>query len=597
MNNKTKESIKVGQEILAELTKTANLLSNGCEGDKEKTLSVGFKSTTDRTDLVADLSKFTAEDGSLVMTEKALAEEKGRILTRQELLKTTTQHERMTLSGFSEESTELATPEIKTIFNGVSSKNAIDSVKEKWSGFSPEIESFKDSIGQEISVTKKSNMEEKVESIIEKWALPNSHIDFGDTGLDQHFEDFEKILDHVAEEFKKPTAKNERLKISKRIYDEIASRITEVEEETPETPETPEGEDETPETPEGEGEGEGEGEDEGETPKGEGEKPEGKKPLRDSKNIGDRIIERPDNSASPQGFQDLKANNDTPKDIPSSAEAYDPAKIKVRVHKFKLTNSDKETYRSFMITNRRMIEAIKQSFAFKSVHLSRPNFGKTVGDLDINGLHKFHMGEKIRLFEEKEIPKGKKYTIGILLDQSGSMSGSKIKDASTVCLALVEAIKGIKGIDLVVYGHSADRGDANTLEMIPYYQKGKDNTIGLANAQALSNNADGFAIRFVSERMLETNPANANSVHHLFVISDGQPAAICYAGNNGINHTAKCVKQSTERKINVFGIGIQNAFDNSVGTSLYGTGNYVILKDTISSLPLLCREIKKLITS
>ena len=177
------------------------------------------------------------------------------------------------------------------------------------------------------------------------------------------------------------------------------------------------------------------------------------------------------------------------------------------------------------------------------------------------------------------------------------MCGSKIKDAATVCLALVEAIKGIKGIDLVVYGHSADRGDANTLEMIPYYLKGKDNTIGLANAQALSNNADGFAIRFISERMLETNPANANSVHHLFVISDGQPAAICYAGNNGINHTAKCVKQSTERKINVFGIGIQNAFNNSVGTSLYGTGNYVILKDTISSLPLLCREIKKLITS
>jgi hypothetical protein len=56
MNTKTKESIVIGQEILAELTKTANLLSNGCEGDKEKTLSVGFKSTTERTDLVADLS-------------------------------------------------------------------------------------------------------------------------------------------------------------------------------------------------------------------------------------------------------------------------------------------------------------------------------------------------------------------------------------------------------------------------------------------------------------------------------------------------------------------------------------------------------------
>jgi uncharacterized protein with von Willebrand factor type A (vWA) domain len=112
----------------------------------------------------------------------------------------------------------------------------------------------------------------------------------------------------------------------------------------------------------------------------------------------------------------------------------------------RLKPKTKDAYRDFLIKNRRAIEAIKNSFAFKSVKLARPDFGKTLGDLDTNGLHKFHMGEKIRLFEEKEIPKGKKYTIGILLDQSGSMSGSKIKDASTVCLALVEAIKGIKGI-------------------------------------------------------------------------------------------------------------------------------------------------------
>jgi nitric oxide reductase activation protein len=263
----------------------------------------------------------------------------------------------------------------------------------------------------------------------------------------------------------------------------------------------------------------------------------------------------------------------------------------------RLKPKTKDAYRDFLIKNRRAIEAIKNSFAFKSVKLARPDFGKTLGDLDTNGLHKFHMGEKVRLFETKEVPKGKMYTIGLLLDQSGSMMGRNITDARTVCLQLVEAIKGIRGIDLVVYGHTADSGGvADVVQMFPYYGKGFDNTKNLAVADGIANNADGFAVRFISQKMIETNPANANSIHHLFVISDGQPSANCYDGALGVNHTNKCVVEARKAGVGVFGIGIANAFDHRIGDKLYGAGNWVTLADTMSSLPLLCRAIKKLVT-
>jgi hypothetical protein len=56
------------------------------------------------------------------------------------------------------------------------------------------------------------------------------------------------------------------------------------------------------------------------------------------------------------------------------------------------------------------------------------------------------------------------------------------------------------------------------------------------------------------------------------------------------------VVEARKAGVGVFGIGIANAFDHRIGDKLYGTGNWVTLADTMSSLPLLCRAIKKLVT-
>jgi len=584
----------VGMDILRELANTANLIQNSSDGS-EKNIEVRFTQATGASasnSIVIDAGKFISADGKKVeQVEQAMLEEKGRILAKQEMLRSKTSKEKMSVTGFTSQTGDMVSKTGISIFNGILTKNSFDKVKEKWSGFAPEVEAFQDSISCEKQVNQKTSMTDKVNAIMEKWTLPSSQVDFGDTGIQEHWEEFKEILDHVSEDFKVNHSPEgyERLEVAERIYKTIKDKIIELEEEEPPAPPAPPA---PPEDGDGEdGEGEGEGKDK--KCKGHGS------PF---KTPAERLADSPtpEHSEVLNELNKLSSGDEKPEEVkleePEAKEG-DPAKIKYQVTNARMKPKTKDAYRDFLIKNRRAIEAIKNSFAFKSVKLARPDFGKTLGDLDVNGLHKFQMGEKIRLFETKEVPKGKQYTIGLLLDQSGSMMGRNITDARTVCLQLVEAIKGIRGIDLVVYGHTADSGGvANVVQMFPYFGKGFDLSKNLAVADGIANNADGFALRFISQKMLETNPANANSIHHLFVISDGQPSANCYDGSLGVNHTNKCVDEARKAGVGVFGIGIANAFDHRIGDKLYGQGNWVTLADTMSSLPLLCRAIKKLVS-
>lgn len=589
-----KKTEMAAKEILAELNKTANLISNATDGDVEKSMSVSFMPNgKNKNDIFIDAKKFMTDDGSnIAYNEKAIMEEKGRILATQEMGRSKTFHESKTLEGFSSFVPNKGT---KKIFEGILTKNSLDAVKAKWEGFKPEIESFQESVAVSKTVTKESSLDKKLEAILEKWTLPQSEVDFGDTGIQENWGEFKDILDHVAKEFQynpNPLG-HERLEIAKKIHETIKKKIVEVDEEKPKG----DGDDKNDDKEDDDNNDDGNGKS-----KSNGEpKPESEKSKPESEeSTSERMLKQPSLPKDQELNQKLLNAEAEPSDEPSSfvppQGSADPAKVKYLLGKTKVDKKAKESFKDFLVKYRRAIETIKQSFAFKQVKLTRPDYGKTAGDVDINGLSKFHLGEKIRLFETREVPKGKQYTIGILLDQSGSMGGDKINHARTVTNILLQAIKGIKGIDIVVYGHTADSGGHNTITIFPYCEKGMDNSASLTTAKALSNNGDGYAIRWVSQKMLDTNPANKNSIHHLFVVSDGQPSCASYGGSNGITHTKACVDEARKNGVEVFGIGIQNAYSTTVGQQLFGNGNFVVLNDTLSSLPLLAKSIKKLVS-
>lgn len=193
------------------------------------------------------------------------------------------------------------------------------------------------------------------------------------------------------------------------------------------------------------------------------------------------------------------------------------------------------------------------------------NYELTEGDLDETELFSIGFGNK-NLFEEIEDIPGYSLDFALLLDESGSM-GSRIKEAKLAVLALLLGLKDNSHINLFVYGHTADEarydGAADSdkkIQMFKYY-----NTLHrflkwerMFSARSRSNNADGYAIQEMGEIMKESKSKDKI----LCVVSDGQPAAHNYGGNEGEIHVKQVVDELEAQGILVVQI-CMNFIENS----------------------------------
>lgn len=176
------------------------------------------------------------------------------------------------------------------------------------------------------------------------------------------------------------------------------------------------------------------------------------------------------------------------------------------------------------------------------------------GDLALASKNKFVF------FEEDEIPH---YNLdfGVLVDESGSMSGGKIEKAKTAAIALTLALNQNKFINLFVWGHSANtRDNRDGVLIYNYYnsESSKANINTLFGIEARSNNADGFAINYVGEFLLKRHTRKKV----LVVISDGAPHADGYGGAEAVNHTRQMVETLESRGVYVIQIAI-DSFESS----------------------------------
>ena len=262
-----------------------------------------------------------------------------------------------------------------------------------------------------------------------------------------------------------------------------------------------------------------------------------------------------------------------------------------------------QEYKRVQLSRSKQIRVLQNAFAFRNNRNDRENHGFKSGSLDLNGLHKLAIGD-ISVFDIKESPKNKKVTIGILLDQSGSMNNTtadgslRYIQAREVVITLVEALRTTKGVELVIYGHSADIENTHDLDMFPYQDKAckQSNLEHLASAMYQVENADGFAIKYIADRMIANNPINKDSIHTLFILTDGRPCARNYNDEQAQSHTLSVVKEVIKRGQKVFAIGIDNAFSDDTGDRTFGKNNYIVIKDIQSSVNILAREIKKLLS-
>jgi uncharacterized protein with von Willebrand factor type A (vWA) domain len=239
-------------------------------------------------------------------------------------------------------------------------------------------------------------------------------------------------------------------------------------------------------------------------------------------------------------------------------------------------------------THRGSIERVKNALQFQSGKRTAENFGLRSGDLDEGSLHKLGY-DCDNIWSQKTISKLPDVAVGILVDQSGSMSGPKIESARTMCIILAEALKKIAGVRLYVYGHTANMGGTD-LMIYEHYTPTNSDITNLGGIAAHCNNYDGYAIKDVAKRLaLDTAKKK-----YLFVIADGLPSGHGYGGETAEKHvTSVCrfIRDRLKIGVNAFAVGVPN-YNQTAFKRQYGDGHVVFINDIMKCLPQIVRFLR-----
>lgn len=368
----------------------------------------------------------------------------------------------------------------------------------------------------------------------------------------------------------------------------LATIIMKYEEKPPEEEPEPEDED-------------GEGDDKKETPPSSGGTPPPGKPKMDKSDLDDFAKDLMKNLVNPEEgevtsdtideFQDFTEDMDdtgspVKHNYDDKGEADDLSKVT-----FTKCKENKEGYmKALSKIDGTKAAVLAKLFSRKSKDYQFSMKSMRSGRLDTNKIAeaKQHVST---IYERMGSVKTDKITVGVLIDESGSMCGSKIQKAREAAVFINEVFKRMHDVQLFIYGHTADQRESGTTQIDIYREPGKHVLpFGLGTVEAKSNNRDGHAILAVAKRIR----AQTENQGLLFVISDGQPAAQGYSGQAAIDDTRKKVTKAQSLGFQV----IQIAIEESVPSA--EMFDYYIKMTNIQNLPkdmiaYMSRKVDKLI--
>lgn len=147
-----------------------------------------------------------------------------------------------------------------------------------------------------------------------------------------------------------------------------------------------------------------------------------------------------------------------------------------------------------------------------------------------------------------------KICVGVLIDESGSMGGSKIDKAREAAIFINEVFKNMPDVNLFIYGHTADEDGRDSTQIRIYREKKTIvDKFTLGSVRSRSNNRDGDAILATAMRIRKFTQDQGI----LFVLSDGAPSASGYSGNSAINDTRQKVLKAQSKGFQVIQIAIE----------------------------------------
>jgi nitric oxide reductase activation protein len=195
----------------------------------------------------------------------------------------------------------------------------------------------------------------------------------------------------------------------------------------------------------------------------------------------------------------------------------------------------------------------------------------------------------IRVFDKKRNPAEKSnLSILLLVDESGSMSGSRATAAKMCAISLAETLANCK-VPCYIIGFTADCNGYDAVHNhYVTWRNTRSDRLRLLDITARADNFDGYSIRYAGEVLKK----HASEHKLMIVISDGQPACYSYYGSDGIQDTKDAIRE-VRKYASVLGVAIGNS-DTEELHYMYGK-DFIHISDVEDLFAGISRKITRLV--
>lgn len=147
-----------------------------------------------------------------------------------------------------------------------------------------------------------------------------------------------------------------------------------------------------------------------------------------------------------------------------------------------------------------------------------------------------------KIFKRNVLPDSQDLVVSVLIDQSGSMSGTRIEKALEMAIVIENFCSGLN-IPLAITGHMDGMNGVNLTNFIRFEDNSKSRKYNLAQLKSGGCNRDGFALKYCVDNLMLRPEENKLMI----LISDGRPNSNKYSGKLAEQDLAE-IKKIFERK-------------------------------------------------
>lgn len=176
-------------------------------------------------------------------------------------------------------------------------------------------------------------------------------------------------------------------------------------------------------------------------------------------------------------------------------------------------------------------------------------------------------------------------SVGVVIDESGSMGGQKCQVARKMAIMLYEYCE-LMDVSLSIYGHSTNGSAVTLYPYTDFEQNFPDDKFRLANISSRNSNRDGYALRFMYHRLID----QPTEYKLLIIVSDGQPAHRDYYGSGAFADLRDIAKMCEKNDVILLAAAIDE--DKEEIMTAYGKQHFLDITD-LERLPVKMTSIIK----